>query len=67
MEGGLVVESQLKSALLPKNKKGGGKKENIKDRLKCVIRNKSGLLLNWSLQPSTAPLLMRNFDLWFVS
>lgn len=37
---------------------------NIKDRLKCVVSNKSGLQ---APRFSTVPLLMRNFDLWFVS
>lgn len=37
---------------------------NIKDRLKCVVSNKSGLQ---APRFSTVPLLMRNFDPWFVS
>lgn len=37
---------------------------NIKDRLKCVVSNKSGLQ---APRFSPVPLLMRNFDLWFVS
>lgn len=65
----------IKINLAAKKKEEGGGSEgwregverqtwNIKDRLKCVVSNKSGLQ---APRFSTVPLLMRNFDLWFVS